>query len=30
MYVAGLPMVRSGIWGLALLVNTGIFFAGYR
>ena len=30
MYVAGLPLVRSGIWGLALLVNAGIFFAGYR
>jgi uncharacterized MAPEG superfamily protein len=30
MYVAGLPMVRSAIWGLALLVNAGIFFAGYR
>jgi uncharacterized MAPEG superfamily protein len=30
MYVAGLPMVRSAIWTLALLVNAGIFFAGYR
>jgi uncharacterized MAPEG superfamily protein len=30
MYVAGLPMIRSGIWTLALLVNTGIFFVGYR
>jgi uncharacterized MAPEG superfamily protein len=30
MYVAGLPMIRSGVWVLALLVNVGIFFAGYR
>lgn len=30
MYVAGLPGVRSAIWGLALLVNAGIFFAGLR
>jgi uncharacterized MAPEG superfamily protein len=30
MYVGGLPMVRSGIWVLALLVNIAIFFAGYR
>ena len=30
MYVAGLPMVRSAIWTLALLVNVGILFAGYR
>jgi uncharacterized MAPEG superfamily protein len=30
MYVAGLPTVRSAIWALALLVNAGIFFAGYR
>jgi uncharacterized MAPEG superfamily protein len=30
MYVAGLPAIRSGIWALALLVNAGIFFAGYR
>ncbi|HEY8050985.1 MAG TPA: MAPEG family protein [Ramlibacter sp.] len=30
MYVGDLPMVRSAIWGLALLVNAGIFFAGYR
>jgi uncharacterized MAPEG superfamily protein len=30
MYVAGLPAVRSAVWVLALLVNTGIFFAGYR
>lgn len=30
MYVAGLPVVRSAIWALALLVNMGIFFVGYR
>jgi uncharacterized MAPEG superfamily protein len=30
MYVAGLPTIRSGIWTLALLVNMGIFFVGYR
>jgi uncharacterized MAPEG superfamily protein len=30
MYVAGLPTVRSGIWVLALAVNIGILFAGYR
>jgi uncharacterized MAPEG superfamily protein len=30
MYVAGLPAIRSGIWVLALLVNVGIFFSGYR
>ena len=30
MYVAGLPMIRSGIWFLALLVNVGILFTGYR
>lgn len=30
MYVAGLPMVRSAIWTMALLVNVGILFAGYR
>jgi uncharacterized MAPEG superfamily protein len=30
MYVAGLPTVRSAIWGLALLVNIAILFAGYR
>ena len=30
MYVAGLPTVRSAIWTLALLVNIGILFAGYR
>jgi uncharacterized MAPEG superfamily protein len=30
MYVAGLPTIRSAIWTLALLVNVGILFAGYR
>jgi uncharacterized MAPEG superfamily protein len=30
MYVAGLPSVRSAIWALALLVNIGILFAGFR
>src|SRR4051812_32352591 len=30
MYVGGLPMVRSAIWGLALLVNIAIFFTGFR
>jgi uncharacterized MAPEG superfamily protein len=30
MYVAGLPTVRSAIWGLALLVNIAILFTGYR
>ena len=30
MYVAGLPTVRSAIWTLALLVNIGILFTGYR
>ncbi|RZJ24598.1 MAG: glutathione metabolism protein [Haliea sp.] len=30
MYVAGLPTVRTAIWTLALLVNIGILFAGYR
>jgi uncharacterized MAPEG superfamily protein len=30
MYVAGLPTIRSGIWALALLVNVGILFSGYR
>lgn len=30
MYVAGMATVRSAIWWLALLVNIGIFFAGYR
>lgn len=30
MYVAGLPTVRSALWGAALLVNIGILFLGYR
>jgi uncharacterized MAPEG superfamily protein len=30
MYVAGLPTVRSGIWTLALVVNVGILFSGFR
>ncbi len=30
MYVAGLPMIRSAIWALALGVNIGILFCGYR
>ncbi len=30
MYVAGLPMVRSGVWALAFAVNVGILFIGYR
>lgn len=30
MYVAGLPTIRSAIWGLALLVNIAILFIGYR
>lgn len=30
MYVAGLPMVRSAIWSLALLVNIAIFLSGWR
>ncbi len=30
MYVAGLPTIRSAIWALALLVNMGILFSGYR
>lgn len=30
MYVGGLPVVRSLLWALALLVNIGILFAGYR
>lgn len=30
MYVAGLAMIRSAIWAIALLVNIGILFAGYR
>jgi uncharacterized MAPEG superfamily protein len=30
MYVADLAMIRSLIWTLALLVNAGILFSGYR
>ena len=30
MYVAGLPAMRSAVWTLALLVNIGILFVGYR
>jgi len=30
MYVAGLPTIRSAIWALALLVNIGILFSGFR
>jgi uncharacterized MAPEG superfamily protein len=30
MYVAGLPTIRSAIWAIALLVNVGILFSGYR
>jgi uncharacterized MAPEG superfamily protein len=30
MYVADLPTIRSGIWAVALLVNIGILFSGYR
>ncbi|MES3004226.1 MAG: MAPEG family protein [Pseudomonadota bacterium] len=30
MYVAGLPTVRSAIWALALVVNIGILFLGWR
>ena len=30
MYVAGLPTIRSAIWGLAPLANIGILFSGYR
>jgi uncharacterized MAPEG superfamily protein len=30
MYVAGLPLIRSAIWALALAVNVGILFCGYR
>ena len=30
MYVAGIPTVRSAVWTLALLVNIGILFIGYR
>jgi uncharacterized MAPEG superfamily protein len=30
LYVAGLANLRSLVWALALLVNIGIFFAGYH
>jgi len=30
MYVANLASARSGLWAVALLVNIGILFAGYR
>jgi uncharacterized MAPEG superfamily protein len=30
MYVAGLPTVRSIVWTIALVVNIGILFIGYR
>ena len=30
MYVADLPLVRSAVWTLALIVNIGILFVGYR
>ena len=30
MYVANLASVRSIVWALALLVNIGILFSGYR
>jgi uncharacterized MAPEG superfamily protein len=30
MYVADFAMVRSAMWTLALLVNIGILFSGYR
>jgi uncharacterized MAPEG superfamily protein len=30
MYVAGLPGIRSIVWTLALAVNIGILFVGYR
>ncbi|MBX3587668.1 MAG: MAPEG family protein [Ramlibacter sp.] len=30
LYVAGLPTARSAVWALALLVNVGILFVGYR
>lgn len=29
-YVSGLSTVRSVVWGLALAVNIGILFVGYR
>ena len=30
MYVAGLPLIRSGVWFAALLANIAILFLGYR
>jgi uncharacterized MAPEG superfamily protein len=30
MYVADLAMIRSAIWALALLVNIGVLFIGWR
>lgn len=30
MYVAGLSQIRSVIWAVAVLVNIGILFIGYR
>ncbi|MBI2768550.1 MAG: MAPEG family protein [Burkholderiales bacterium] len=30
MYVAGLPTLRTVIWTVALMVNIGILFAGWR
>ncbi|MBK5205497.1 MAG: MAPEG family protein [Polaromonas sp.] len=30
MYIADLAKARSAIWALALLVNIGILFSGYR
>jgi uncharacterized MAPEG superfamily protein len=30
MYVADMPRTRSAIWFLALLVNVGILFSGWR
>ena len=30
MYLANLPMVRSGVWTMALVVNVAILFIGYR
>ncbi len=30
MYVADLPLIRSVVWTLALMVNIGILFVGYR
>ena len=30
MYVSGMANLRSAVWTLALVVNIGILFAGYR